>query len=201
MIAVAELQTVDHPGPAALLLDAGRRRILGEALEPVSAAELARRVGMGRQRVGYHVRLLARAGLLRKAGRKRRGTFIEQRWQASAKQYALAPQLLGGMGPRPEEVLDRYSAAYLVAVAARSQAEMETVRREAAVGEVMVPALTLDAEVHFENPQQRAAFGEELTRAVLDTVARYTKPGAGRPYRLIAACHPIPSKPKKEGAK
>lgn len=111
----AEIATVSDPRRAATLMEPLRCRILAEAREPVSAAEIARRLHVPRQRLGYHVRALAKAGFLRKAGRKRRGNFIEQRYVASARFYVLSPEVLGPLAPGAAPVLDRSGAACPVA--------------------------------------------------------------------------------------
>ncbi|MBL8987996.1 MAG: helix-turn-helix transcriptional regulator, partial [Gemmatimonadetes bacterium] len=45
---------------ASALLGGGRRQLLEALAEPDSAAGLARRLGLPRQRVNYHLRLLER---------------------------------------------------------------------------------------------------------------------------------------------
>jgi hypothetical protein len=60
--------------------------------------------------------------------------------------------------------------------------------------EKRLATLSIDAEISFRSPTERARFTEELTACVTDLVARYhgpTAPGA-RPHRLVVASHPIP---------
>src|SRR5262245_2965310 len=57
---------------AALLYHPVRIKILAALVEPDSATGVARRMNLPRQTVNYHVRELARAKLLARAGRRRR---------------------------------------------------------------------------------------------------------------------------------
>ena len=55
--------------------------------------------------------------------------------------------------------------------------------------------LSIDTEIRFRSAAERAAFSDELTRAVADLAARYhdeQAPG-GRAHRVVVLAHPIPS--------
>ena len=93
----ADLAVIEDLSQAAVLLDPLRLRIMTAAREPVSAADIARSLRLPRQKVNYHVRQLARAKLLRRAGQARRRNLVEQRYVASAAAYVLSPALLGPM--------------------------------------------------------------------------------------------------------
>jgi hypothetical protein len=72
--------------------------------------------------------------------------------------------------------------------------------REAAQQQKRLSTFSIGAELRFESAEQRARFALELQRAVLEVVARHASPftrpdgsaGAGRPYRFVAGCYPIP---------
>ena len=74
-------------------------QILKLLREPRSAASVARELELPRQRVTYHVRALEKSGLLRNVGERRRGNFVEQLVQATARYYLIAPQALGDLAP------------------------------------------------------------------------------------------------------
>lgn len=192
-----------HTAPsAAAVLHPLRQRILESLAEPDSAAGLARRFRLPRQRLNYHVRELARAGLLRRAGRRRKGNMIEQCYVASARAYAFSPELLGRLGADPRRIEDTFSAAYLLALAAQLQAELGRASREAAAKGKRLTTLSLNSEFRFESAGQRAEFARALETAVVDVIGRFTSPakradgsaGAGRPYRLVLGCYPVPSR-------
>src|SRR5215468_7905780 len=94
----SELECVIDGTRAAALLDPFRSKLLTLCRAPASASQIAHELGLPRQRVNYHVRELARAGLLRRAGRRRKRNMFEQRYVASARGYVLSPALLGEAG-------------------------------------------------------------------------------------------------------
>jgi DNA-binding transcriptional ArsR family regulator len=95
---------------AVLLYHPLRLRILSAVLQPDSATGVARRMNLPRQTVNYHVRELARAKLLSRAGRRRRRRLFEQCYVASARGYVLSPELLGKLAADPAQVADTFSA-------------------------------------------------------------------------------------------
>ena len=200
MAAPPSLVLLDTAPRAAAILHPLRRRILESLAEPDSAAGLARRLHLPRQRLNYHVRELARAGLLRRAGRRRKRNMIEQCYVATAQSYALSPELLGRLGADPRRVEDTLSAAYLLALAAQLQAELGRASREAAAQGKRLTTLSLDSEIRFETAEQRAEFARALQAAVVDVIGRFASPaqradgsaGPGRPYRLVMGCYPTP---------
>lgn len=156
---------------AAALRHPLRLRILEALREPGSAAGIARSLKLPRQRVNYHVRELARAGLLTRAGQRRRGNTIERRYVAAAASYVLSPELLGSIG----------SPAL-----------------HSAAGKNEHGSFSMAYEVRFESTEQQAWFDEELERAVLEVIDRVGSPAtdgaggpaAGRLYRVVVAAYP-----------
>ena len=99
----------------------------------------------------------------------------------------------------PEHVRDRLSAGYLVMLAGRIVHEVGALAGTAAAGGRRLPTLGIDTEIGFRSAEDRAAFADELTAAVLDLVARYHHDD-GRPHRLVVAAHPKPENapPRKD---
>jgi DNA-binding transcriptional ArsR family regulator len=200
MAAPASFALLDSAPSATAVLHPLRRRILESLGEPDSAAGLARRLRLPRQRLNYHVRELARVGLLRRAGRRRKRNMIEQCYVATARTYALSPDLLGRIGADPRRVEDTLSAAYLLALASQLQGELGRASREAAAQGKRLTTLSVNSEFRFESAEQRAQFARALEKAVVDVVGRLASParradgtpGPGRPYRLVLGCYPIP---------
>src|SRR5262249_312734 len=121
------IEVVSDRARAVHLLDPLRAEILRLARDPVSASELAPRLGLSRQRVNYHVRRLAADGLLRRAGRRRRRNLFEQRYAASSLAYLLSPDLLGPLCADWRRIADSSSADYLLALMAQVQADASRV--------------------------------------------------------------------------
>src|ERR1035438_1015834 len=92
------LQIVQNPGKAAVLLQAGRLSLLESLAEPDSAAGLARRLGVPRQKMNYHLRELEREGFLELVEERRKGNCMERMVRATAKSYVIGPQVIGRLG-------------------------------------------------------------------------------------------------------
>src|SRR5436189_4819538 len=96
-----------------------RSRHLSELAVPASAATLATRLGLARQKVNYHLRALEAHGLVRLAGKRRWGGLTERLLVATAASYVVSPSALGHAASDPDRAADRLSASYLIALAAR----------------------------------------------------------------------------------
>ena len=68
---------------------------------------------------------------------------------------------------------DRFSAAYLVAVAARAVQDVGELRALAEKAGRRLSTLTLETEVRFASAEARAGFAEELARAVARLTGKY----------------------------
>jgi DNA-binding transcriptional ArsR family regulator len=189
--AVHDVEVIEDPAAAAVALDPLRSRLLAELVEPGSAAVLAARVGLGRQKVNYHLGALEAHGLVELAEERKRGGITERVLQATAAAYVVSPAALGASAADPDETPDRLSARYLVALAGRLVREVgELARRATATGK-RLPTLAIDTEIRFRSADERAAFADELTATVIDLASRYHHDD-GRPHRLVVAAHPKP---------
>lgn len=194
------LEIIENPQAAAVALDPVRSRLLSELAEPASAATLAARVGLTRQKVNYHLNALQAHGLVRAASQKKWGGLTERLLVATASQYVVSPVALGAAGADPGRTADRLSASYLVAVAARVIREVGGLVRAARDTDMRLPTLSLDTEIRFRSAAKRAAFSKELISAVAALAAKYhdeTAPG-GRPHRLLVLAHPLPHENPEE---
>lgn len=186
---------ITDPAAAVVALDPGRARLLGELREPASAAELAGRVGLPRQKINYHLRQLEAHGLVRVAENRTWGGLTERRLVATAAGYVVSPAAMGTAGAGPERVRDRLSVAYLIALAARLIRELADLTRTAARRRRRLPVYGLDTAIRFATPADRAAFAEELTAAITGLAGKYHNEQAadGRWQRMIIAVHPVPA--------
>ena len=197
-VGAGTLDVISSPGRAAMLLDPLRLRLLEGLREPDSAAGLARRLRLPRQRVNYHLRELEKQRLVELVGRKRRGNCTARILRATARAYVISPAALGGMGADPASVKDRFSAAYLLAVASRTLRDVGELDARAQKAGRRLATLTLETEVRFASADARAAFAEELTTAFAQLASRYhdaQAPG-GRAFRFVALGHPA-TKPQE----
>jgi DNA-binding transcriptional ArsR family regulator len=189
---VQELSVIDDPAAAGVSLDPVRARLLAELVEPGSASSLASKVGLARQKVNYHLRTLEQHGLVELVAERRKGNMTERVLQATAASYVISPAALGSVAPDPARSPDRLSAQWLIAVAARVVREVGELLAGATKARKRLATFAIDGEVRFATAADRAAFADELARAVTDLVGRYhdeTAP-AGRRYRVVVAVHP-----------
>src|SRR4051794_16462786 len=191
---VQDIEVIEKSAAAVVALDPVRARMLAELAEPQSATTLAGRLGLTRQKVNYHLRLLEQHGLVRPVEERRWGGLTERFLVATAASYVVSPGALGAAAVDPARASDRLSARYLIALGARIVREVaDLVRRADAAGQ-RLPTLSIDTELRFRSPADRDAFTGDLAAAVNDLVARYSDEAAedGRSYRLVVAAHPLP---------
>src|SRR5262245_57798956 len=127
-----DVQVIEQPEAVAAAMDPIRARLLAELREPASAATLAAKVGLARQKVNYHLRQLGNHGLVEVAGTRTWGGLTERLMVATAFGYVVSPEALGAAAADPERSPDRMSAAYVVALAARVVRELGGMARHAA---------------------------------------------------------------------
>jgi DNA-binding transcriptional ArsR family regulator len=166
--------------------------LLAELAEPRSATMLAAVIGLPRQKVNYHLRALERHGLVELVEERRKGNVTERMLRATAASYVISPAALAAVQPDPSRSPDQLSAHWLLAVAARLVRDVGTLITGAAQARKRVATFALDGEVRFASAADRAAFAEELARAVAALVGKYHDGTAegGRDHRVIVALHP-----------
>jgi DNA-binding transcriptional ArsR family regulator len=196
---VFDVQVIDDPATATVALEPMRSRLLSELAAPASAATLAARVGLARQKVNYHLNALEAHGLVTLAQERKWGGLTERLLVATAASYVVSTGALGPAGANPNRQIDRLSASYLIALGARIVREVgDLVRRATETGKSLA-TLAVDTEVRFRSAKDRAAFSQELTEAITTLVSKYhdaSAPG-GRSHRLTVVAHPLPSDSKE----
>ena len=196
-----DLEVIDDPAAAALAVDPVKSRLLAALVEPASAAALAARLGIPRQKINYHLRSLEEYGLVQVSEERLWGGLRERVMVASAASYMVSPDALGPVAAEPGRSADRLSASYLIALAARIVREVSSLLRGAREARKRLATLAIDTEITFRSAADRAAFTSDLTATVTSLVQRYhdaTTPG-GRAHRLVIVAHPLPknSQPKE----
>jgi DNA-binding transcriptional ArsR family regulator len=192
--AVPSLQIVRQPDRAQVLLHPERRRLL-EALAqgPDSASGLARRLGESRQRLNYHLRQLEEAGHVELAEERWKGSKPERVMRLVARQYVLDPGAVGTVVADPDELGDRFSATYLVALAARALRELAELLDRAKKKRARLATVSVNTSVRLESPAAFNAFATDLTQAVAKVIAKHHKEqGEGRWFRVVVGAYPGP---------
>ena len=189
-----DVEVIVDPAAAVVALEPMRSRLLAELVEPASAATLASRLGIARQKLNYHMRALEAHQLVREAGKRQWGGLTERLLVASAASYVISPKALGPVALDPGRGEDRLSASYLIALGARIVDEVSDLLRRSRVADKRLATLALDTEIRFRSAADRAAFSNELIQTVTTLVGRYhdeSAPG-GRAHRLVLVSHPLP---------
>jgi DNA-binding transcriptional ArsR family regulator len=191
---VLDLEVIDDPSAAQVALDPVRAGILATLVEPGSATTVAASLGLARQKVNYHLRLLEEHGLVGLVEERPRRGLTERVVQASAKSYLVSPAALGTLAPQPQTV-DRLSSQYLLAIAGRVVREVSSLVRAADKAGKPLATLAIDTDIRFASAADRAAFTNELANSVTALVSKYhnTRSAGGRWHRVMIAAHPKPA--------
>lgn len=192
MAAAAAVRVIDGAEQAAALLGGERSRIVGALGQGDSSAGVARRLGLARQKVNYHLRELEKVGLVELVEERRRGNCIERIVRPVASAYVISPEALGAAAGDYGGARDRYSWATLVGAAANVIRDLGTLRRRAdAVGK-RVDTFTLETEVRFASQGALRAFTEAVSREVARLAEEHHDEHAkrGRAYRFVLGAYP-----------
>ncbi|MGW3632621.1 ArsR/SmtB family transcription factor [Streptomyces sp. NPDC005122] len=188
-----DVTVIEDAEAAAVSLDPIRARLLAElAAGPASAAMLAGKVGLPRQKVNYHLKTLERHGLVELAAERRKGNVTERLMRATAASYVISPLALAAVQPDPDRFRDQLSARWLLALGARLVRDVGSLITGAAKARKRLATFALDGEVTFATAADRAAFIEELTQGVGALIRKYHDGNGkgGRDHRIVVAVHP-----------
>jgi DNA-binding transcriptional ArsR family regulator len=179
-----------------------RLKLHEHLIEPDSASGLARRLGIPRQVLNYHLKALEGAGLVRFVVERPRGGLKERVVRAAASSFLISPEVMGAVGPDPKRLQDRFAWAYLVAAAARVVRDLGIPRGRADRASKRLATFTLETEVRFASAADRDAFTRELTEKMAELAVRYHDERAqqGRLFRFMLGAYPAITKTDAEAA-
>ncbi len=177
------IAAVTHPVRAALLV---------QMRTPTTAAEAARRIGQSRQNAAYHVKELEKAGLLRHAGERKKGNFVEQLYVTAAPSVVISPRSIWGADPRRADALaDQLSLGELVRVGEQLQRDAAALLDRAAFDGDTIASASTSTEIRFASEVERAAFLRDFLDAVTELVGRHASK-TGQSFRLLLAAYANP---------
>jgi DNA-binding transcriptional ArsR family regulator len=190
---MSAVHVVRDPGQLAVLAAPIRQRILEALEEPGSASSVARRLGLARQKVAYHVRQLEENGYVRLVREEQRRGCTERIVQRSAQYLVASNEVFGRLGIDPNQLRDKFSSEYLIALAGQMAREVGEAQGAAERAGRPLPTLSTQVEIRLRSPQEREAFGRELVEAVARIAAKYhdAEHPDGRSYRLVVGAYPI----------
>ena len=187
-----DVEVIEAPGTAEVMFDPVRARLLAELAEPASATMLAARVGLPRQKVNYHLRVLEEHGLAELVEERKKGNVVERILRATASSYVISPSALAAVAPNPDNSPDKLSARWLLALAAQLVRDVASLIKGASKSGKPLATFAIEGNVRFASAADRAEFAEALTAAVSNLISRYhdEKTAGGRDHRVILAIHP-----------
>jgi DNA-binding transcriptional ArsR family regulator len=183
------VQTVEDATTLQALAHPLRIRILETLHEPDSAAAVARRLGEPRQKVNYHLKELDRAGLVRRAGERRNGNFVETLYETVARTLLISPRLAWSDPRRIEALRSQLSLERLVSVGEHMQRDAALLLDRAAFDGEEIASASVEADVHFASEADRAAFLDAYVEALRDLCDRFGA-ATGEPFRVVMAAFP-----------
>ncbi len=164
---------VDDPAVLAALYDPLRYRIFRALEEPTTIAELAGELGKPANRLYYHVRLLAEAGLVRQVGTRARGRHTERVFGRAAERVRLTGDLTPGAG-----------GGLLGAIAQELDDAIQHAPAEAREGTVSYHVVRL-------TPERARELERRLSEVVDEFEGEVRKDPGTRRYGLLGAVVPL----------
>lgn len=186
----AAIALVSDTAQARAALTPLRRRLLERLRTPGSAASLAAELGISRQKLGYHLRALEAAGLVRLLEERPRRGCTERVLIACADAFVLDPSMMGAPDPDVVDARDRFASDHLVRTAAAVVRDVARMQKAAADEGTRLLTVTIEADLAFGTPRDFDRFTERLAETVADLARTFVVPKGGRRYRLVAAAHP-----------
>jgi DNA-binding transcriptional ArsR family regulator len=182
---------LEQPDKLRLALSPLRKRLLERLREPASAAQLSAELGVPRQKLGYHLRLLEQAGLVELVEERRRRGCQERILRATAREFVVDPAVMGELQGE-FQAGDRHAAEHLVAASAATVRHVTRMQARAGEQGKRLLTFTIEAAVSLAAPGELHRFSDELASAVAEVVASFDTPG-GRAYRLVMGAHLAPA--------
>ena len=123
---------------------------------------------------------------------RRKGNCTERIVRASARSYLIDPAALGVLATDPSQIQDRFSSAYLVAVAARTIRDLAVLRSRVEKAGKKLATFTLQTEVRFATAADAHSFAEELANQLGRLIAKYhnEKAPGGRRFQVFLGSYP-----------
>lgn len=166
-----------------------RARILEALRTPNTAAGVARAFGRSRQYVSYHLKELNRVGLVRHAGERRKGNFVEQLYEATARRFVVSSRFASNPERLASVFRDQVSLGQLSDLGERLQRDAAGLVDLAAREGEQIASATVETEVRFPDDAARAAFMAEYVEALKSLLAKYGK-AQGTRFRVALAAYP-----------
>lgn len=183
------IHTVHTPEAVQAITHPIRAQVLSVLREPATAAIVAREIGLPRQKVNYHVKALLNAGLVKHAGERRKGNFMEQLYQAVARRFVISPTAAWDRDKLTKTLREQTALANLSRIGESMQHDAAVLLDMAADQDVEVPSVAIETELSFADQADRGQFMQEYMAAIAPLMKKWSSP-AGDAYRMTLAIYP-----------
>ncbi len=190
-----DMYYIEDVDQATALLKPLRIEIMKQLDKPRTCPELATIFGETAQKLYYHVKALEKAGLVEKVEERRVRGVVEGYYQAKARSYWLAPQLVGQIGGE-SMTRDQISLRVLLSLAEEIHDDIGRLAHQAESGQD-VPSLSLSAAIYLPDARRRADFLQEVQTVFQDLAHKYGLPADDielatdeQGFRLVLVCYP-----------
>jgi DNA-binding transcriptional ArsR family regulator len=192
-----EVLYIEDVDQAAALLKPQRIEMLKLMDHPRTCIELGKIFGETPQKIYYHIKALQNAGLIEQVGERRvRGT-VEGSYQARARSYWLASDLVGQIGGAAI-AQDQASLRHLLSLTEEMRGDVGHLAQQ--VGRE-IPSLGLSLHVELDDESRRADFMADVQHMAQILARKYgatagdddesDHPQPSIPlFRLVLACYP-----------
>ena len=184
-------RTLTQPAAIDALNHPIRRQVLGALREADSAANVARLLGLPRQKVNYHMKELARAELVKEKGERRKGHLIEKLYEAVAGSFVISPRIAVDEEKRQRALNDQVSLRHLVMLGEQLQQDAIGLLDRAAFDEKQIASASVEAEVHFPDEASRTAFMQEYLQLLGPLLEKYGSEN-GEKFKTLLSIYPDP---------
>jgi DNA-binding transcriptional ArsR family regulator len=190
-----EVLYIEDVDQAAALLKPQRIEMLKLMDHPRTCLELGKIFGETPQKINYHIKALQSAGLVEQVGERRvRGT-VEGSYQARARSYWLASDLVGQIGGAAI-AQDQASLRHLLSLTEEMRGDIGHLAQQ--VGKE-IPSLGLSLHVELDDESRRTDFMADVQKMAQILAHKYgatdgddgddAQPSRPR-FRLVLACYP-----------
>jgi DNA-binding transcriptional ArsR family regulator len=185
----SSVEFLDDPGQVAAVAHPVRGRILEALRTPDTAAGVARSFGRSRQFVSYHLKELERLGLVRLAGERRKGNFVEQLYESTARRFIVSSRFASDPERLASVFRDQVSLSQLSDLGERLQRDAAALVDLASREPGEIPSATIEAELCLPDEESRAAFMAEYVDLLKSLLAKHGQK-EGQRFRVALAAYP-----------
>jgi DNA-binding transcriptional ArsR family regulator len=183
------VEFLNDPQQVAAVAHPVRARILEALRSANSAASVARSFGRSRQFVSYHLKELERLGLVRAAGERRNGNFVEQLYESTARRFMVSAQFAADPERLASVFRDQVSLSQLSNLGERIQRDSALLIDAAAREGNQIPSASVEAEVCLPDEAARAAFMAEFVDLFQALLAKHGRKD-GEKFHVALTAYP-----------